>query len=148
MHENEQTHHDQLKTLPKAPMSPLQKAAEAVNSWSAGSMGTATAILIVLAWAVIGSTTSNGWDYGDRLITAISFLLLFLLQRSQKKDTQAIQLKLNELLAALHRASPKLINIEDESEEEVEKLHQRFQDVQAKGGGSHSIDEAEENCPQ
>jgi low affinity Fe/Cu permease len=66
---------------------------------------------------------------------------LFLLQRAQKKDAQAVQLKLNELLAALDRASPKLINIEDESEEEVEELHDRFQNVQARGSGSHSIDD-------
>jgi low affinity Fe/Cu permease len=133
---------EELGRLPQAPINPLQRAAEAVSNWSAGSWGTGAGVLVVIAWVAAGAFLSSGWDVGDRLITGISFLLLFLLQRAQKKDTQAVQLKLNELLAALDRASPKLINIEDESEEEVEALHERFQDVQAQGGGSHSIDDS------
>ena len=85
----------------------------------------------------------------DKVMFAISFLLLFLLQRSQTKATLSIQLKLNELLASVHRASPQMINIEDKSEEEVRDLHDRFQKIQQKGHGSHSIDDttasAEEN---
>jgi low affinity Fe/Cu permease len=132
---------EELSRLPKAPISPLQRAAEAVSNWAAGSWGTGAAVLVVIAWVAAGPLLPSGWDAGDRLITSISFLLLFLLQRAQKKDTQAVQLKLNELLAALDRASPKLINIEDESEEEVEELHERFQSVQARGSGSHSIED-------
>lgn len=132
---------EELSRLPKAPISPLQRAAEAVSNWAAGSGGTGAAVLFVVTWVAAGPFLSGGWDIGDRLITSITFLLLFLLQRAQKKDTQAVQLKLNELLAALDRASPKLINIEDESEEEVEELHERFQAVQARGSGSHSIED-------
>jgi low affinity Fe/Cu permease len=141
MQKNPRRKREELSRMPKAPISPLQRAAEAVSNWAAGSWGTGAAVFVVIAWVAAGSLLSPGWDVGDRLITAISFLLLFLLQRAQKKDTQAVQLKLNELLAALDRASPKLINIEDESEEEVEQLHERFQTVQAQGGGSHSIDD-------
>jgi low affinity Fe/Cu permease len=141
MRKNRSNRRTELNRLPNAPTSPLQRTAQAVSNWSAGSGGTAAAVVGIIAWVAAGSLFTTGWDVGDRFISGTSFLLLFLLQRAQKKDAQAVQLKLNELLAALDRASPKLINIEDESEEEVEELHDRFQNVQARGSGSHSIDD-------
>jgi low affinity Fe/Cu permease len=64
---------------------------------------------------------------------------LFLIQRSQSKDTLSLQVKLNELLAATHRASPELINIEDRSESEVREIHGRFQEIKQRGPEAHSI---------
>ena len=105
-----------------------QRATDFVSShW-----GTLTALGILGAWLVaiplLGS--SNAWGLVDKVIFATSFLLLFLLQRSQTKATLSIQLKLNELLASAHRASPQMINIEDKSEEEVRELHDRYQEIQ------------------
>ena len=116
-----------------------QKATDFVSShW-----GTLAAIGIIAVWLVsiplLGA--SRAWGLVDKVIFATSFLLLFLLQRSQTKATLSIQLKLNELLASAHRASPQMINIEDRSEEEVRELHDRYQKIQQKGPGSHSIDE-------
>jgi low affinity Fe/Cu permease len=45
----------------------------------------------------------------------------------------------HELLAAAHRASHELINVEDRSESEVREIHDRFQDIQQRGPGAHSI---------
>jgi low affinity Fe/Cu permease len=75
----------------------------------------------------------------DEVFSASSFLLLFLLQRSQTKATLAMQVKLNELLAAAHRASPVLINVEDRTESEVQQIHDQFQEIQQRGPGAHSI---------
>jgi low affinity Fe/Cu permease len=55
-----------------------------------------------------------------------TFLMVFLLQRSQNKESLAMQVKLNELLAAVKGASNRLINIEDLSEDEVRDLHERY----------------------
>ena len=81
--------------------------------------------------------------------TIVTFLMVFLIQRSQNKDSHAVHLKLNELVAAVHGASNRLINVEDLSEDEVEFLRGNFQswwnlakrdeDLQP----SHSIEEAE-----
>ena len=68
-----------------------------------------------------------------------SFILLFLIQRSQSKGMLSLQVKLNELLAAAHRASHELINVEDRSESEVQEIHDRFQEIQQRGPGAHSI---------
>jgi low affinity Fe/Cu permease len=76
--------------------------------------------------------------------------MVFLIQRSQNKDSLAIQLKLNELVAAIEGASNRLIDVEDLSEEELKVLHLHFRQLveMAKKdtdlGKSHSIDEAQQ----
>ena len=106
-----------------------------------GPWGTIALFAILASWAV--SVPFVGWSkaYGvfDEFITVASFILLFLIQRSQSKDTLSLQVKLNELLAAAHRASPELINVEDRSESEVREIHDRFQEIQQRGPGAHSI---------
>jgi low affinity Fe/Cu permease len=56
--------------------------------------------------------------------------------------------KLNELLASVHKASPRLINIEDLDEAEIRELHQRYQDLQSRGPGSHSIHDEPQERPE
>jgi len=81
--------------------------------------------------------------------TIVTFLMVFLIQRAQNKDSLAIHLKLNEIVAAVRGASNRLIDVEDLSEEELRVLHRHFQALarMAKGDSdlfqSHSVDEAE-----
>jgi low affinity Fe/Cu permease len=118
----------------------LEYLSQQATDFVSSHWGTLTAIGIIAVWLVsiplLGA--SRAWGLVDKVIFATSFLLLFLLQRSQTKATLSIQLKLNELLASAHRASPQMINIEDKSEEEVRELHDRFQEIQQKGPGSRS----------
>src|SRR5207247_1034023 len=58
--------------------------------------------------------------------TVATFLMVFLIQRAQNKDSQAIHLKLNELVAAIKGASNRLINIEGLTEEEIKALHAHY----------------------
>lgn len=80
----------------------------------------------------------------------MTFLMVFLIQRSQNKDALAIHLKLNEIVAALDGASNRLIDVEDLIEEEVRVLHTYYKKLatMAKRDSrltlSHSIEEAEE----
>jgi low affinity Fe/Cu permease len=66
--------------------------------------------------------------------TVVTFLMVFLIQRSQNKDSQAIHLKLNELVAAVEGASNRLINVEDLTEEEVRTLHRHYARIEAVAG--------------
>ena len=81
--------------------------------------------------------------------TVVTFLMVFLIQRTQNKDSLAIQLKLNEIVAAIPGASNRLIDVEDLSEAELMQLHQfygRLAEIakhEADLLRSHSIDEAE-----
>ena len=113
-----------------------QKASDFVS----GPWGTLT-LFALASWAI--AIPFVGWSRAyqaiDEFITVASFILLFLIQRSQNKGVLSLQVKLNELLAAAHRASPELINVEDRTESEVQEIHDRFQEIQQRGPGAHSI---------
>ena len=82
-----------------------------------------TALAIVLAWAATGPIFhfSNTWQLVINTgTTVVTFLMVFVIQQSQNKDTIAIQLKLNELIAATKGASNRLIDIEELSDQELE----------------------------
>jgi low affinity Fe/Cu permease len=68
-------------------------------------------------WQLVMNTTSS----------IVTFLMVFLIQRSQNKDTLAIHLKLNELLAAVEGASKRIVSVEDLSEAELLSLKARYQ---------------------
>jgi len=72
-----------------------------------------------LGWQLIMNTTSS----------TVTFLMVFLLQRSQNKDSLAMQIKLNEVIAALKGANNHLINIENLSEAEIVELQKRYKTV-------------------
>jgi low affinity Fe/Cu permease len=98
--------------------------------WTGGTAAFMLALLSVVIWAATGPyfRYSDTWQLVINTgTTIVTFLMVFLIQRAQNKDALAIQVKLNELLAAVHGASNRLINIEDLSETEVEKLHRRYQ---------------------
>ncbi|MGQ2982922.1 low affinity iron permease family protein [Flavobacterium sp.] len=114
----------------------------------------ATAFLIVVVWAICGPI----FDYSEtwQLVintgtTIITFLMVFLIQKSQNKDSLAIQLKLNELVACNEFASNRLIDIEDMTEQEMEvvkKYYAKLADLSKQAQNlheSHSLDEAQEN---
>jgi low affinity Fe/Cu permease len=75
--------------------------------------------------------------------------MVFLIQRTQNKDSLAVQLKLNEMVAALEGASNRLVNVEDLSEEELSTLHRHYQALAEMARTdidvhqSHSVDEAQ-----
>ncbi|RZM25263.1 MAG: low affinity iron permease family protein, partial [Pedobacter sp.] len=80
--------------------------------------------------------------------TIITFLMVFLIQKSQNKDSKAIQLKLNELIAASRWASNRMVDIEDLTESELDVLHKYYQKLSDMSESdddihkSHSIDSA------
>lgn len=110
------------------------------------------AFLIVLVWGITGPLFgfSDTWQLVINTgTTIVTFLMVFLIQLAQNKDSEAIQLKLNEIVAAMKGASNRLINIEDLSEEDLHKLHKYYRKLAALAkkdnnlAQSHSIEEAE-----
>ena len=131
----------------------LGKLAAAVTRFSGSSWGFGLAALTIIVWAVTGPIFK--WSDTWQLVintgtTIVTFLMVFLIQRTQNKDGLAIQLKLNEIVAAMEGASNRLIDIEDLSEEELQVLHKHYQILverareDVKLTASHSIEEAEE----
>jgi low affinity Fe/Cu permease len=112
------------------------------------------AFVLIVLWALSGPIFhySNTWQLVINTgTTIITFLMVFIIQQSQNKDTAAIQLKLNELIASNERASNRLIDIEDLTEEEIlvlKKFYIKLSEKAAKEKdlfSSHSLDEAEDN---
>ena len=87
------------------------------------------ACVIILVWIVSGPIFhySDTWQLVINTgTTIITFLMVFLIQKTQNKDGEAIQIKLNELVAANLEASNRIINIEDLSEKELDELHEHY----------------------
>ncbi len=104
----------------------------------------------IVAWGLTGPLFgySDSWQLIINTgTTIVTFLMVFLIQQTQNKDAHAIQLKLNELIAALEGASNRLIDIEELSDEELERLHARFRKLVGRArraaydGEAHSVAE-------
>ena len=127
-----------------------ERFARLAANWAGSSNAFTLAVALILLWAATGPffNYSDTWQLViNTSTTIITFLMVFLIQRSQNKDGLAVQLKLNELVAAMQGASNRLINVEDLSEEEVTALRERFRNVRLAGrrgepGCSLSIDAA------
>jgi low affinity Fe/Cu permease len=107
----------------------LEKFARRATSWTGSSWAFALAVLIIIAWAVTGPMFhySDTWQLVINTgTTIVTFLMVFLIQRAQNKDSVAIHLKLNELVAAVEGASNRLINVEEMSEDDVAVLKRYY----------------------
>ncbi len=109
------------------------------------------ALLVIIGWAVTGPIFkySDTWQLVINTgTTIITFLMVFVIQQSQNKDTTAIQLKLNELIAASQNASNRLIDVEDLSAAELETLKKFYIELSELSKKekdihqTHSVDEA------
>ena len=110
----------------------MEQLAVWTTTWVGSSWAFTIASVLVIAWLVTGPVFhySNTWQLVMNTISSIvTFLMVFLIQRSQNKDTLAMQVKLNEIVAALKGASNRLINVEDLSEDQVRDLHHRYQEL-------------------
>jgi low affinity Fe/Cu permease len=131
----------------------IERLSTRVTKWAGGTSAFALACGVVIVWIVTGPLFgySNTWQLVINTgTTIVTFLMVFLIQRTQNKDSLAIQLKLNELVAALQGASNRLIDVEDLTEQELEVLRDHFAKLAAMSKKdltlteSHSIEEAEQ----
>jgi low affinity Fe/Cu permease len=123
----------------------------AVTRWTGSTPAFACALAVVVGWAVLGPVFhfSNTWQLVVNTgTTIVTFLMVFLIQRTQNKDALAIHLKLNEIVAALDGASNRLIEVEALSEKDLQTLECHYgelAELARKEGDlahSHSVEEA------
>jgi low affinity Fe/Cu permease len=124
-----------------------------VTRWSGSTTAFVLACLVVVIWGLTGPLFgySDTWQLVINTgTTIVTFLMVFLIQRTQNKDSMAIQLKLNELVAAMTGASNRLIDVEDLTEEDLKTLHKHYAKLVAMAKkdanltASHSIEEAQQ----
>ena len=126
--------------------------ATGATRWTGSTSAFVIAFSVILVWGITGPLFhySDTWQLViNTSTTIVTFLMVFLIQRSQNKDALAVQLKLNEIVAAMDGASNRLISVEDLSEEELQvlRIHYKRLAEMAKHDArltvSHSVEEAE-----
>jgi low affinity Fe/Cu permease len=131
---------------------------ERFSNWATAATGSPAAFIVAMATVIIWAITGPLFHYSEtwQLVintgtTIVTFLMVFLIQKSQNKDSKAIHLKLNELLASHEGTSNRMVNIEDLTEEELDHLYKfyiQLSDLAEKEDDltrTHSIDAAAEN---
>ena len=124
------THSTAAKAGP--PERPGERLAQAITRWTGSTPAFSAATAAVIVWAVSGPVF--GWSDTWQLVmntvsSVVTFLLVFLIQRSQNKDALAIHVKLNEIIAAMEGASKGVVAVEDLSESELQHLKARYQQL-------------------
>ena len=134
----------------RAPLA--ERIAARVTEWVGSSKGMTAAVAIIVVWAAVGPVFgwSDTWQLAINTgTTIVTFLMVFLIQRTQNKDGLAIQLKLNEIVASMQGCSNRLIEVEDLSEDELHVLREHYRRLVEMArddldiAASHSIEEAE-----
>jgi low affinity Fe/Cu permease len=98
------------------------------------------AVLAILVWIVTGPTFhySDTWQLIiNTATTIITFLMVFLIQNTQNRDAKAVHLKLDELIRAIKDARNELVDLEDLSDEELQKLEAQFRRMRQRAENDH-----------
>ena len=105
--------------------------AASTATWAGTSPAFVIAVLVVLVWAVLGPVFhySDTWQLVINTgTTIVTFLMVFLIQNTQNRDTKALQVKLSELILALETANNKIAAIENASPEELDAAQEEIQE--------------------
>ena len=108
----------------------FSRTACVVAHWMGKPIAFLTATALVIAWALTGPLFgySDTWQLViNTSTTIVTFLMVFLIQNTQNRDTMALQLKLSELILVISEAENRFANAEDLTEEELERLHKELQ---------------------
>jgi low affinity Fe/Cu permease len=130
----------------------FERVSRVATLWTGSSWAFGLAALVIVVWLASGPLFhfSDTWQLVVNTgTTVVTFLMVFLIQRAQNKESLAVQLKLNEIVAAIAGASNRLIGVEELSEDELHVLHAHYvhlakmasRDIDLRK--SHSIDEAQ-----
>jgi low affinity Fe/Cu permease len=100
--------------------------------WTGRASCFGLAIGVVLAWLVSGPLFgfSDTWQLVINTgTTIITFLMVFLIQNTQNRDTEAIQIKLDELIRATRRAQNTLLDLEELDQEDLDRLRREYEEL-------------------
>ncbi len=103
--------------------------AKATAQFSGRPVAFIAAVAVILLWAVTGPAFgfSDTWQLIINTgTTIVTFLMVFLIQNTQNRDAEAVQIKLNELIRAVKGARNTMIDLEDLEVEDLDKLHDKY----------------------
>ena len=112
----------------------------AIARWASSTLGSGRAFMVacvlVLAWALTGPLFgfSDTWQLVINTgTTIVTFLMVFLIQNTQNRDARAIHLKLDELIRSINEARNKLIDLENCSDEDLDRVQREFERLREQG---------------
>jgi low affinity Fe/Cu permease len=125
--------------------------ARALSNWTGHPIAFMVAAVAVIAWAVTGPL----FDYSDtwQLVintstTIVTFLMVFLIQNAQNRDTQAVQLKLDELIRATEGAHNALLNLEQLDEKTLAKYREAYGELADRSRARLKSGQQDIGCPE
>jgi low affinity Fe/Cu permease len=105
------------------------RLANRIARFTGSPEGFAIALLAMVLWAALGPLVGYGaiWQLSVNTgTTIVTFLMVFIIQNSQNRDTRSLQVKIDELIRATEGASNSLLDLESLSAAEIDKLHKRY----------------------
>ncbi|MEO8069682.1 MAG: low affinity iron permease family protein [Flavobacteriales bacterium] len=110
--------------------SPFTRFAKRTSTFTGKPITFILAVVVILAWALTGPL----FDYSDtwQLVintstTIITFLMVFLIQNTQNRDTEALQIKLDEIIRAIGTANNALLDLEEMDDKELDRIRETYQ---------------------
>jgi low affinity Fe/Cu permease len=97
------------------------------------------ATLVIVVWAATGPmfNFSDTWQLVINTgTTVVTFLMVFLIQSTQNRDAEAVQVKLDEIIRAIGNAKNELLDLEELEEEDLERIRQTYQELATKARGA------------
>ncbi len=119
-------------------MRPIKSASRFTHfaKWTARATGRPRAFIIAFAVIVVWATTGPLFNYSDtwQLVintstTIVTFLMVFLIQNTQNRDSEAIQIKLDELIRAIEGAHNALLDLEELEEDDLDRIRKDYQSI-------------------
>ncbi len=123
----------------------FEKVASAVTKFTGGTPAFLIALMTIVIWVASGPIFkySDTWQLVINTgTTIITFLMVFLIQRSQNKDSIAVHLKLNELIVATENANNRLVAVENISEEDLKVLQKFYKHLAKLAKEEMSVEES------
>ncbi len=127
------------------------RMAKAASRFTGRPLCFSLAVAVVLVWIVSGPIFkfSDTWQLVINTgTTIITFLMVFLIQNTQNRDTQALQIKLDELIRATQGAHNALLDLEELEEDQLEEFHNRYEALAEKARNCNPEDEEDSGTPE
>lgn len=125
------------------------------SKWTARKSGSSSAFVIAIATIVVWAITGPLFDFNNtwQLVintatTIVTFLMVFLIQNTQNRDTQAIQIKLDELIRATKGAHNAVLDLEELDDLYLDTLRRRYEELASLARKNAELGDLDTDCPE